>query len=83
MAEQEKPKVIFDDKEYEVDSLSAEAKYLVDLLGSLQSKERNALIKEKANKMIKKCSYIIKTCDDIIKNKKNCGYANDYLTREL
>lgn len=41
MAEQEKPKVIFDDKEYEVDSLSAEAKYLVDLLGSLQSKERN------------------------------------------
>lgn len=46
-------------------------------------KKENATIREKANKMIKKCSYIINTCDDIIKNKKNCGYAGDYLRRSL
>jgi outer membrane murein-binding lipoprotein Lpp len=46
-------------------------------------KKENATIKEKANQMIKKCSYIINTCDDIIKNKKNCGYAGDYLRRSL
>lgn len=44
MAEQEKPKVIFDDKEYEVDSLSNEAKYIVELLKSLQVKESNLLM---------------------------------------
>ena len=44
MAEQEKPKVIFDDKEYAVDSLSNEAKYVVELLKSLQIKESNLLM---------------------------------------
>lgn len=44
MAEQEKPKVVFDDKEYEIDSLSNEAKYIVELLKSLQVKESNLLM---------------------------------------
>lgn len=44
MAEQEKPKVVFDDKEYEIDSLSNEAKYVVELLKSLQVKETNLLM---------------------------------------
>ena len=46
-------------------------------------KKENATIKEKANQIIKKCSYVVKTCDDIIRNKKNCGYAGDYLRRSL
>jgi hypothetical protein len=45
MTEENKPQTItLDDKEYIIDDLSNEAKYMIELMTSLQSKERNLLM---------------------------------------
>ncbi len=44
-------------------------------------KEETAAIKRSCIMLYQKCNKMAKECDDIINNRKNCAYPQDYLER--
>lgn len=46
-----------------------------------QAKQKVLFLNNAGRQLLEKCKYIARECDNIIKNKKNCGFSADYLRR--
>lgn len=46
-----------------------------------QTKHKLLVLQNAGKQLLDKCKEITKQCDDIITNKKNCGWSADYLRR--